>query len=66
MLELNNTDAYLKVAEKHVPDLPVVTTRLQLRRKKFYLRKKLLLGKMAPNLSLNEFPLKLLSLCKPH
>lgn len=26
VLELNNTDGYLKVAEMHVPDPPVVTT----------------------------------------
>lgn len=41
VLELNNTDAHLKVVEAHVPDLSVVTTRLQLRKKEFYLRKKL-------------------------
>lgn len=54
VLELNNRDAYLKVAEIHVPDLPVVTTPVcSSGEKKIYLRKKLLLGKTAPNLSLN-------------
>lgn len=51
----------------HVPDLLVVTILICCSGgKKLCLRKILLLGKMAPNLSLHEFPLKLLSLCMPH
>lgn len=58
VLELNNTDAYLKLAGMDVPDLPVVTTHVcSSGEKKKKSKEKTTLGKMAPNLPFNEFPL---------
>jgi len=67
VLELNNTDAYLKVVEMHLPNLVVVTTLVcsSGKKKKILFKEKTTLGKKAPNLSLYDSQLNYLRSVSP-